>query len=146
MSIFSRLSTKITLLISAIVLITVVVLVAGATIRATHAMEETYLNYAQNLAEEAAIGVDFATEFGENAYGGYTKNLAEEAAISINFSRQFGEEVYLNYALNLAEEAAKAVDLASESGELTVSRLDSILKSVNIKGVAGSYAYMVSPT
>ena len=146
LSIFSRLSTKITLLISAIVLVTVVVLVVGATSKATKSMEETYLNYAQNLAEEAAIGVDFATQFGEKAYGGYTMNLAEEAAISINFSREFGEEVYLNYALNLAEEAAKAVDIASESGELTVSRLDSILKSVTIKGVDGSYAYMVSPT
>ena len=100
-------------------------------------MEETYLNYAQNLAEEAAIGVDFATEFGEKAYGGYAQNLAEEAAVSINFSRFFGEDVYKNYALDLAQTAAKAVDKAG--GEF------SVLSTVDISGVEGSYAYMVSP-
>ena len=61
----SRLSTKITLLISAIVFVTTLVLIIVASNRAAGAMEETYLNYSQNLAEEAAIGVDFATGFGE---------------------------------------------------------------------------------
>ena len=143
---FARMGTKITLLISAIVLVTVAVLVLLATNRATKTLEETYLNYAQNLAEEAAIGVDFATEFGEQAYGGYAKNLAEEAAISMNFSREFGETVYKAYALNLAEEVAKAVDIASAGGELGTAELNRILGDVTIKGVAGSYAYMVSPT
>ena len=143
---FARMGTKITMLISAIVLVTVAVLVLLATNRATKALEETYLNYAQNLAEEAAIGVDFATEFGEQAYGGYAKNLAEEAAISMNFSREFGETVYKAYALNLAEEVAKAVDIASAGGELGTAELNRILGDVTIKGVAGSYAYMVSPT
>ncbi len=139
----SKMSTKITLLISAIVLVTVVVQVLVASSRATRTMEATYLNYAQNLAEEAAIGVNFATEFGEEAYGGYAKNLAEEAAVSINFSRQFGETVYKAYAQNLAEEAAKAVNLAA-GGEGT--SLNAVLSNVKILGVEGSYAYMVSPT
>ncbi len=143
LTVFSKMSTKITLLISAIVFVTVVVQVIVASSRATGTMEETYLNYAQNLAEEAAIGVDFATEFGEKAYGGYAQNLAEEAAVSINFSREFGETVYKAYAQNLAEEAAKAVNL-SAGGEGT--SLNSVLGNVKILGVEGSYAYMVSPT
>lgn len=142
---FSRMSTKIAFLISAIVLVTVAVQVVVASNRASEAMETTYLNYAQNLAEEAAIGVDFATEFGEQAYGGYAKNLAQEAAISINFSREFGETVYKAYALNLAKEAAKSVNLAAQNGELTTNALNRILKDVTILNVDGSYAYMVSP-
>ena len=141
---FSKMSTKITLLISAIVFVTVIVQVIVASSRASKTMETTYLNYAQNLAEEAAIGVDFATQFGEEAYGGYTKNLAQEAAVSINFSREFGETVYKAYAQNLAEEAAKAVDLAGVGEE--GASLDKVLKDVSILGVEGSYAYMVSPT
>ncbi len=143
--IMARMSTKITILIAVIVLVTVVVQVLVARNRASKAMESTYLNYAQNLAEEAAISVDFATEFGEKAYGGYAMNLAQEAAISINFSREFGESVYKSYAQNLAEEAAKAVDLASVNGPLSVSQLNSVLKDITIKDVEGSYAYMVSP-
>ncbi len=142
---FSKMSTKITLLISAVVFVTVVVQVIVATSRATKTLEDTYLNYAQNLAEEAAIGVDFATEFGEEAYGGYAQNLAQEAAVSINFSRDFGETVYKAYAQNLAEEAAKAVDLASGGDDMTTAQLNRILKDVAIKDVDGSYAYMVSP-
>ena len=144
LTVFSKMSTKITILISVIVFVTVVVQVIVASSRATSTLETTYLNYAQNLAEEAAIGVDFATEFGEEAYGGYAKNLAEEAAISINFSRGFGETVYKAYAQNLAEEAAKAVNLASAGGEGV--GLSSVLGNVKIIGVEGSYAYMVSPT
>ncbi len=115
--IFSRMSTKITLFISLIVTVSMIILIIVAGNRASDAMEETYLNYAQNLAEEAAI--------------------------SINFSRQFGETVYKSYAQNLAEEAAKSVNLSGYSGDAAM--LDSILKSVTIKDVDGSYAYMVSP-
>ena len=139
LSFFSKMSTKITFLISAIVLVTVVVQVIVASNRASSAMEQTYLNYAQNLAEEAAIGVDFVTEFGEQAYGGYAKNLAQEAAVSINFSREFGETVYKAYAQNLAEEVAKAIDVSGGTG------LNAIMGDVRIKDVEGSYAYMVSP-
>ncbi|MBR5943962.1 MAG: hypothetical protein IKZ94_03335, partial [Lachnospiraceae bacterium] len=100
---FSKMSTKIAMATSIIVFVAITVQVIVASNRASNAMEDTYLNYAQNLAEEAAIGVDFATEFGEQAYGGYAMNLAQEAAISINFSREFGETVYKSYAQNLAE-------------------------------------------
>ena len=143
--VLARMSTKITLLVSAIVFVTVFVLVIVAERRATSSMEETYLNYAQNLAEEAASGVDFATDFGESAYGGYAENLAQEAAISINFSRQFGETVYKAYAQNLAEEAAKAINLSAvgEDGGVNLNR---VFSDISILGVEGSYAYMVSPT
>ena len=144
---FAKMSTRITLLISAIVFLTVLVQYIAASRRASIAMEETYLNYAQNLAEEAAIGVDFATGFGEEAYGGYAKNLAEEAAISIDFSKEFGETVYKAYALNMAIEVAKAINVATAAEEetLTVKKLNNILKDVSIKDVEGSYAYLVSP-
>ena len=145
LSFFSKMSTKIAFLISAMVFVIVIVEVFVASKRASNTMEATYLNYAQNLAEEAAIGVDFATDSGEEAYGGYAKNLAQEAAISINFSRHFGESVYKSYAQNLAEEAAKSVNLAAESGSLSQKKLDEILKDIAIKDVHGSYAYMVSP-
>ena len=51
---FAKMSTRITLLISAVVFVTVLVQFLAASSRASGAMEETYLNYAQNLAEEAA--------------------------------------------------------------------------------------------
>lgn len=136
---FSRMSTKITFLISIIVFVLVVIEVVVAERFASKVLENTYLNYAQNLAEEAASGVDFATQFGETAYGGYAKNLAQEAAVSINFSREFGEDVYKSYAQDLAEETAKSVDMAD--GE----NLNGVLSNVSIGNVNGSYAYMVSP-
>ncbi|MCR5799785.1 MAG: methyl-accepting chemotaxis protein [Lachnospiraceae bacterium] len=132
-------STKIALVMTGIMLITILIQIISGVNKASSAMEQTYLNYAQNLAEEAAIGVDFATEFGEKAYGGYAMNLAQEAAVSINFSREFGEGVYKNYALDLAEDTALALDQADPS------RLDTIMRNVVITGVEGSYAYMVSP-
>ncbi len=143
-SLFSRMAFKITVLIGAIVFLSILILVIVAEKRASSVMEETYLNYAQNLAEEAANGVDFATQFGEKAYGGYAKNLAEEAAVSIDFSRQFGESIYKAYAQNLAEEAAKVVDAAHANGEGV--NLNKLLSDIEIIGVEGSYAYMVSPT
>lgn len=145
LSFFSRMSTKIALLISAVVLAVVAVQVIIATNRASRQMESTYLNYAQNLAEEAASGVDFAADLGLEAYGGYAKNLAHEAAVSINFSRRFGETVYKSYAQNLAEELVKSLNIASSSGELSRATLDGILRDAAIKDVRGSYAYMVSP-
>ncbi len=138
----SKMSTRITLLISGVVFVTVLVQFLAASSRASGAMEETYLNYAQNLAEEAAIGVDFATQFGEEAYGGYAQNLAQEAAISIDFSKQFGEGVYKAYALNMAIEVAKCINTAQQNEDFDLNR---ILKDVNIKDVEGSYAYLVSP-
>ncbi len=142
---FSRLSTRIALFAGGVLLIAVVIQVISGVMSASNAMQDTYLNYALNLAQETAVAVDFATSFGEEAYGGYTKNLAEEAAISIDFSRQFGEEVYENYAYDLAYNTARAVDQASLYGMLPDNAtLTSIIGGVSITGVEGSYAYMVS--
>ena len=142
----SRLSTKITLIVCVIILATVFVLVVSGVLRASSAMQTTYLNYSQNLAEETAIGIDFASDLGETAYGGYAKNLAEEAAISINFSRSIEEGVYKNYALNLAEGTAAAInEIEKLGGDIPQNSLSSIMRNVTIRGVEGSYAYMVSP-
>lgn len=146
LSFFSKISTKIALLISAIFLITTGIQILVASSRSSNYMETTYLNYAQNLAEETTIGVDFATKFGEEAYGGYAKNLAEEAAVSINFSRYFGESVYKSYAQDLAEKAVMSINIAIKTGTLNQASLSDILNHIKIKNVDGSYAYMVSPT
>ncbi|MBQ6972305.1 MAG: methyl-accepting chemotaxis protein [Synergistaceae bacterium] len=146
LSFFSRMSTRIAALVVAAVFAVAAVQIVAASRLASRSMESAYLNYARNLAEEAAEGVDFASEYGESAYGGYAKNLAQEAALSINFSRRFGESVYKSYALNLAEEAASAVNIASRSGALPPGELDGILRRVSIRDVQGSYAYMVSPS
>ena len=138
---FSRLSTRIALFAGGVLLIAVLIQVISGVMSASNAMQDTYLNYAFNLAQETAVAVDFATSFGEEAYGGYTKNLAEEAAISIDFSRQFGEEVYENYAYDLAYNTARAVDQASLYGILPDNAtLTSIIGGVSITGVEGSYA------
>ena len=145
-SFFSRMSTKVTLMVIVIVFVAVLTQVMSGVSRASKSMEATYLNYAQNLAEEAAIGVDFATQFGETAYGGYAMNLAEEAAVSINFSREFGESVYKNYALDLAQDTALALNqVLADGGALTIERMNEILGNVKISGVDGSYCYLVSP-
>ena len=119
MTMLSKLSTKITLLISVIVAAAVVILAVVSVSRSSSAMEAVYLNYSQNLAEEAATGVDFATSFGEKAYGGYAQNLAQEAVVAIN------------YALGISEDSDAAYD--------------ALLSGITIDGVEGSYAYMVSP-
>lgn len=142
---FSRMSTKIVLMVSVVMVISVVLQIILASDRASKAMEITYLNYAQNLAEESAKAADFAAEFGEEAYGGYAKNLAQEAAVSINFLRRFGESVYKSYAQNLAEDAVLAVNVASRTGTLTPETMNDIMKRISIKDIIGSYAYMVSP-
>ena len=135
-----RLSTKIAFIAAAILLVAMIVQVISGVRRATGSMQETYLNYALNLAQETATAVNFANSSGETSYGGYTKNLAEEAAISVDFSRSFGEEVYKNYAYDLAVRTAKTIDESNgSSGALT-----SIMGKVTISGVEGSYAYLVS--
>ncbi len=144
---FQKLSSKITLLVSAIVLVTVLVQVISGVMKASSTVTNTYMNYAKNLAEASASGVDFATTFGEQAYGGYAQNLASEAAVAINFSKQFGEASYMDFAQNLAEEAAVGIDLVAALGlELDADRTTRILGNIQIKGVEGSYAYMVSRT
>ncbi len=137
-----RLSTKIAFIAAAILLVAMAVQVISGVRRATASMEETYLNYALNLAQETATAVDFANTSGESSYGGYTKNLAEEAAISVDFSRSFGEEVYKNYAYDLAVRTAKTIDQGAS--DLNSRTLTNIMGNVTISGVEGSYAYLVS--
>ncbi len=144
-SVFAKLSTKITLFVCVIIFFTIMIQVLSGVIKSSSSMQQTYMNYSQNLAEETVVGIDFATEFGENAYGGYAKNLAEEAAISIDFSRIIEEEVYKNYALDLAERTALAIDEVENTGSMEASRFNDIMKDVAIRGVEGSYGYMVSP-
>ncbi len=169
---FSRMSTKITWLIIGAVMIPLAIIIIISISETTKTMESTYSTYAMNLAEEAAVGIDFATDSSEGTYGNYAYNLAKEAAVSINSLKAFGESVYLNYAKNLAEEAVVginssiassetvymhhaqnlaeetvlSIDLLSDLGEANSSRIGSVLNNVHIKFVDGSYAYMVSPT
>ena len=117
----SQMSTKITIVSWLIAVIALMFLVIFSVSKSTKTLTETYKNSALNLAEEAVIGVDFATEFGEQAYGGYAMNLAQEAAVAINFS-----------------------DKLKEDG-LQKADYDKLLGDIEITGVEGSYAYMVSP-
>ena len=66
---FSRLSTRIALFAGGVLLIAVVIQVISGVMSASKAMQNTYLNYALNLAQETAVAVDFSTSFGEEAYG-----------------------------------------------------------------------------
>ena len=137
---FSKLSTRITCLISVIVLVAVVVLVIAAVRKSSATMEQVYLNYAQNLAEEAATGVDFATQFGEQAYGGYAKNLAQEAVVAINYSLGLVDDVDAQIKANSKDDKSKiTLDVTEEAV------YDALLSDITIDGVEGSYAYMVSP-
>ncbi|MCQ2506207.1 MAG: methyl-accepting chemotaxis protein [Lachnospiraceae bacterium] len=139
-----KMGTKISLLVSAIILFILAVVVFSSTIKASDTLTKTYLNYSQNLAEEAASGVNFATTFGEEAYGGYAMNLATEAAVALNFSKEFGENAYCNFSQNLAEEAVVGLDLCTALGlPMDMERMTGILSNITIKGVDGSYAYMV---
>ena len=172
-SFFNKMSTKISILIIAMIIVPLTILVLVSISQTTKTMEDTYSTYAMNLAQEAAVGIDFATDSSEGTYGNYALNLAEEAAVSINSLQDFGEEVYLNYAMNLAQEAVVGINSAIVSSEevyrncaqnlaeevvvgidlvsalglpLDQSRIGTILSNISIKGVDGSYAYMVSPT
>ncbi|MBO4414595.1 MAG: methyl-accepting chemotaxis protein [Lachnospiraceae bacterium] len=170
---FNRMSTKITWLIIGAVMIPLAILIIISINQTTKTMESTYSTYAMNLAEEAAVGIDFATSSSEGTYSNYAYNLAKEAAVGINSLHNFGEEVYLNYAKNLAEEAVVGINSSISSSEtvymhhaqnlaeetvvsinllsdlgvtLDTDRFGSVLGNVHIKYVDGSYAYMVSPT
>lgn len=168
-SFFSKMSTKCSILVLVLAALTVASITLVSVISNTSVMEDTYQTYALNLAEEAAVGVDFATQSGEETYKnyaynlaeqvvdqldfttevykGYAQNLAEEAVVGINSAITFGEETYKNYALSLAKEAVVGYNTAlSLNGGMTKEVMDSIVGKVQIAGVEGSYAYLVSPT
>lgn len=117
---FSKMQTKIGILVIAAIVIPMLAIILISNIKTSDTMKDTYKSYAKNLAEEAASAVDFAVTQGEETYGLYAQNLAEEVAIGIN--------LIANLGLN--------ADL---------STLDKVLGTVKLDGVDGSYAYMVSP-
>ena len=168
---FNRMSTKITWLIIGAVMIPLAILIIISVNETTKTMESTYSTYAMNLAEEAAIGIDFATSSSEDTYSNYAYNLSKEAAVAIDSLQDFGEDVYLNYAKNLAEEAVVGINSSIASSEvvykncaqnlaeetvigidlvdalgltLDPTRIGTILSNIHIKDVEGSYAYMVN--
>ena len=120
---FSKMSTKIGVLLLGIIIATVFVLISLSVKKSTDSMESTYMSYALNLAEEAVYGIDFSVNLGENTYGNYAQNMAQEAADIINVM-----------------EASK-----QENEKLKSSDLEKALGDIEILGVDGSYAYMVSP-
>ncbi|MDD6327253.1 MAG: methyl-accepting chemotaxis protein [Lachnospiraceae bacterium] len=120
---FSKMSTKVGILVFAVVVTTVTVLIALSVKKSTDTMKKTYMSYALNLAEEAVYGIDFAVNLGESTYGNYAQNMAQEAADIVN----------------VIEESKKSGD------KLTIADLEKALGEIEIIGVEGSYAYMVSP-
>jgi hypothetical protein len=60
---FSRLSTKIAFFAGGILFVAILIQVISGVLNASKSMQNTYLNYALNLAQETAVAVDFATDF-----------------------------------------------------------------------------------
>lgn len=116
----SKMSSKIAYLVLLAILVPIVILIVMSVKGTTNTLEETYMSYAKNLAEEAATGIDYGVDLGENTYGIYAENLAKEAAYTVDLLSQYEEDV--NY------------DVFKKA-----------LGSVSISGIDGSYAYMVSP-
>lgn len=169
---FSKISTRIALMAAIVVVVPMCLLTIVSVRKTMMNMEGTYKTYTMNLAEEAAVGIDFGTENGEEIYANYAQNLAESLSKNVNSSADVLEEAYLNYALNLAESAATSIDSGIESAEeiykdyaqnlaeeavigvdlvsgfglqLNMERMTKILGAISIKDVEGSYAYMVAP-
>lgn len=143
-SFFAKMSTKCAVLVLIMVALTVVSITYLSIVSNTSVLEDTYLTYALNLAEEAAVGVDFASQSGEETYKNYAFNLAEQVVKQIDFTT----EVYKNYAQNLAEEAVVGINsVTSINGKnMSMDVMNNIIGNVKISGVEGSYAYLVSPT
>lgn len=122
-NLFQKLSSKIAFLFVLALIIPGVSIIAVSISNIVSSMESTYMSYALNLAEEAVSGIDFAVDLGEKTYGSYAQNLAEEGA----------------HALDLAMEY-------EETKDLDVATLTKTIGTIDINGVEGSYAYLVSPT
>ena len=122
-SFFQKLSTKIAFLFILALAVPGISIIAVSITNITSSMKSTYMSYALNLAEEAVSGIDFAVDLGEKTYGSYAQNLAEEGA----------------HALDLVMEYEGTKNLDVETLTKTIGTMD-------INGVEGSYAYLVSPT
>lgn len=112
----SKMSTKILLLVVVALVTPLILVIAISATSTTKTLKGIYMSYAQNLAEEAVSGIDFAVDLGESTYG--------------------------NYAMDMAEDLASGINIISENPESDALK---VLENVQITGVAGSYAYMVSP-
>ncbi len=118
-----KMSTKIAIMFILALFISGVSITVVSISNVVRSMEATYRSYALNLAQEAVSGIDFATELGERTYGSYAQNLAEEGVNSLNLVMKYeGTE------------------------DLDVDTLTKAIGKMDINGVEGSYAYLVSPT
>ena len=122
-SFFQKLSTKIALMFVLALFIPGVSIIVVSIRNIVSSMESTYMSYALNLAEEAVSGIDFAVDLGEKTYGSYAQNLAEEGAHALDLVMEY--------------EGTKNLD---------VNTLTKTIGTMDINGVEGSYAYLVSPT
>ena len=122
-SFFQKLSTKIAFLFILALAVPGISIIAVSITNITSSMKSTYMSYALNLAEEAVSGIDFAVDLGEKTYGSYAQNLAEEGAHALDLVMEY--------------EGTKNLD---------VNTLTKTIGTMDINGVDGSYAYLVSPT
>ena len=122
-SFFQKLSTKIAFLFILALAVPGISIIAVSITNITSSMKSTYMSYALNLAEEAVSGIDFAVDLGEKTYGSYAQNLAEEGAHALDLVMEY--------------EGTKNLD---------VDTLTKTIGTMDINGVEGSYAYLVSPT
>ena len=120
---FQKMSTKIAFLFIIALAIPGISIIIVSISNIVSSMESTYRSYALNLAEEAVSGIDFAVDLGEKTYGSYAQNLAEEGANALNLVMEY--------------EGTKTLD---------VDTLTKTIGTMDINGVEGSYAYLVSPT
>ncbi len=116
----SKMSSKVALIVLGAVLIPIIALIAVSVTRTVSTMESTYMSYAQNLAEEAVSGIDFAVDFGEGVYGGYAMDLAENAAATVDIISKY--QMNMNAAL-----------------------YGTAVGDIKINGISSSYTYIVDP-
>jgi len=118
-----KMSTKITFLFILALLIPGISIITLSTVNIVSSMESTYRSYALNLAQEAVSGIDFAVQLGEKTYGSYAQNLAEEGVNTLNIAAEY-----------------------ENNDKLDLKTLSKAIGNIDINGVEGSYAYLVSPT
>lgn len=116
--ILSKMSSKIGYVVIAMVLVPIVIVSLMSIIKSKSTMTDTYKSYAQNLAEEAAVGVDFAVQSGEETYG--------------------------KYAQNISEMLVSGVEIYATTGKNDMQSLSNVMNAAKIDGVDSSYSYMVS--
>ncbi len=117
-SFWAKMSSKIGYIILAMVFIPMFALTMISVLRVRKTTTKTYESYAIDLAEQAVVGINSAIDVNIAVYKDYAQGLAEETAVGFN----------LTAALGLPDDP---------------TRTERILKTVAIKNIEGSYAYMV---